>query len=152
MVKKYFQYFMCQKKSDFVSEETNTPPLFPPPRKVKYCFIFVRKTNGTLFTIMYLLFCSPIIIVRVCHSDWCSFRLYYSEATNLFFLTMQKCSLQYIGPILLIFSTMILPNQLLIFFKYVFLINKFKKKKKTNKYHSFLKQIEKLLKQTNPQG
>lgn len=109
-VEEIFPVFHVPKKSDFVSEETNTPPLFPPPRKVKYCFIFVRKTNGTLFTIMYLLFCSPIIIVRVCHSDWCSFRLYYSENTNLFFLTIQTCSLQYIGPILLIFNTMILPN------------------------------------------
>ena len=109
-VEEIFPVFHVPKKSDFVSEETNTPPLFPPPRKVKCCFIFVRKTNGTLFTIMYLLFCSPIIIVRVCHSDWCSFRLYYSENTNLFFLTIQTCSLQYIGPILLIFNTMILPN------------------------------------------
>ena len=112
MLKKYFQYFMCQKNL-ILFQRKPTPLPFPPLlKKVKYCFIFVGKTNGTLFTIMYLLFCSPIIIVRVCHSDWCNFRLYYSEDTNLFFLTIQKCirSLQYIEPILLIFNTMILPN------------------------------------------
>lgn len=95
----------CAKKIWFCFRKPTPIPFSPPPKKVKYCFIFVRKTNGTLFTIMYPLFCSPIIILRVCHSDWCSFRLYYSEDTNLFFVTMQKCIRS-----LLNFNTMILPN------------------------------------------
>ena len=69
-VEEIFPVFHVPKKSDFVSEETNTPPLSPPPKK-SYILLYICGKNKRYFVHYYV----PIVLQSYYYCKGVSFWL-----------------------------------------------------------------------------